>query len=240
MKKEIIIYLATLLISVIMMLVGLFTNLYPVEEALNPLVSLVVSIFVVIIGERIANFYREENKLRKFENKLPPNLTGIEQFNNLDDALNYLSSKIPTAEIIYNTRIEKKNEKQRAVRDSENKYDNIIKKAILEKDIELQEVVSTRFKRSASERLKLTIESGTYNVKYIDIIPPSFLNFTILDYGNNSREILIGWATSGLKSELHQPTFKIKDTRVVDYFQQIFDAMFFYGKEIKSDEEDVS
>lgn len=240
MKKEIIIYLATILLSFVMMLVGLFTNLYPIDETLNPLVSLVVSIFVIIVGERIANFYREENKLLKFESKLPPNLTGIEQFNNLDDALNYLSTKFSKAEIIYNTRIEKKNEQQRAVRDSEIKYGEVIKKAITKKDVELQEVVSKRFKSSASERIKLTSENGTYNVKYIDIIPPSFLNFIILDYGNNSKEVLIGWATSGLKSELHQPTFKIKDERVVNYFQQIFDAMFFYGKDIENEKDDVS
>ncbi len=240
MKKEIIIYLSSILLSGIMLLVGLFSKLYPVDATLNPLVSLVVSIFIIIIGERIANFQREEAKLEKFESKLPPNLTGIEQFNNLDEALNYITSKIPKAEIIYNTRIEKMNEKQRAARDSEKKYREVIDMSISKKDVEFQEIVSDSFKNNAIERFKLTAESGTYNAKYIDIIPPSFLNFTILDYGNNSREILIGWATSGLKSELHQPTFMIKDNRVVDYFQQIFDAMFFYGKDIENGNDEIS
>lgn len=232
MKKEIIIYLVTILISLIMMLVGLFTNIYPVDEGVKPLVSLTVSIFVVFIGERLANYTREENSLKKFEKKLPNHLTQITQFYSLDEALGYLTFNLQRAEVIYNTRIEKLGEKNRKNRASETKYNEAIMNVISKHDVELNEVISLRFENSAKERLNLTNENGTYNVRLINIVPPSFLNFTILDYGNNIKELIIGWATCGLKSEIHQPTFKIDDDRVIEYFQQIFDAMYINGKNL--------
>ena len=232
MKKEIIIYLASALVAVILMLVGLFTDLYPISDDLKPLTSLSVAIFAFIVGERVANYIREDNTIKSIRSQIPDKLTTIIRLNSLDEALDYLTYNIKRAEVLYNTRIEKTNEKDRSPRKSEIAFSNALNELIVEKDIELKEVFSPKFRQSAVERLKLTKNIGTYDARLIDIVPPSFLNFTIIDYGNDTKDLIIGWATCGIKSEIHQPSFVIHDNRIVEYFQDIFDAMYSNGADI--------
>lgn len=66
---------------------------------------------------------------------------------------------------------------------------------------------------------------GIYKAYQIDCTFPSFLNFKIVTYDDDRREVWVGWRISATSGSLAEPCFVSEDQYIIEIFQKWFDEL---------------
>lgn len=187
-----------------------------------------LSIYILILTDRITGYLSKQKTLEEIISSLPQGMHSIRKFEDSKSAMDYLSNKIKTAKLVKNTMIEKRDEVINQNYRSD--FDSAILKTLSKRTkLEYIEVVSQNFVSKSKERAKNS--KATYNSFLLPEIPTAFLNFSIIKLDANEKELIIGWSTN--VTIQNQEAFLIRDTRLIDYFEHIFDSMKTLGKKIK-------
>ena len=224
---EIIIYLVTLILSGAAFVAGLSTNFFSLVPTGQPaqLASALVSILIIVLGDRFA----ASQKQKQFHQNLIsltmrlPNVDLIKEFTDSNEALLYITNRLPEAMTVLNTKISRVPIEPRP--DIKRRYVAAIKKG-LRKDLVYKDVISSCF-QPYSKDLAVYSEDhpGRYQYEILDVGAPCFLNFTILDYGDE-KDLVVGWAVSA-KIGVEQRAYKIRDNRIIEYFTQYHTNLYF-------------
>lgn len=229
--KELILYIIVILFAVGSLILGLTTDVFGLieDEANVPLASAAIAIFVMLIGDRVTAVIRESSFQKGLNDTIQnikrstPNLYSITEFESSDIAMEYLCTRLQFTKLILNTKVSK--DTIPPSRDIGVKYLVAIKSA-LNNGLVYKDIISPGFQDYANELAEFqTNAKGTYQFTLLDSINPTFLNFTILEYKNGERELIIGWATSQYMGT-EQRAYAIKDSRVVAYFDSYYTALY--------------
>lgn len=218
--------ISVLIISLDQKMFGYFNEPFQIQAA-----SFSIAFFVVLIGDRIAVLISRRENIKNFKDLLAgeqlktnsiiskcfqglPHYNLVVEFDTSDDAMQYATSKISKCKTVYNTKISK---------DAVNVNTNIgnpfieeIKNGI-KNGLVVHDIVSLGFEPQSRELAEYSeAYPGVYSFKVQKESSNSFLNFILLDYGND-KELIIGWATSAFWGT-GQKAFKIRDQRLISYF----------------------
>jgi hypothetical protein len=101
----------------------------------------------------------------------------------------------------------------------------------------LREIVNDPWKKAALERCN-EIEllgkgcKGNYYAQLLATTLPSFINFSILEYDDNVKEVVFGWAiTKGRRFE--QKCFSTTEQSIVNFFETWFNDLYSAAENIK-------
>lgn len=236
-----IVYIITIILTGVALFVGLSSNMFGLFDNQTKIqfASFASSVLILLIGDRLATLLSNRNLIQDhaqiIDNKIQdhalnidnkfseiPQINVIKEFATSDDALLYLANRIQDSKVIMNTKISKEVIQYR--QDVGSLFNSAIKKA-LKNGLIYRDLISPGFEDS-SEKLKQYSDNcnGTYEYQIQDEITSSFLNFIILDYGDE-EELVFGWATS-VYMGMEQKAYKVRDKRVISYFKDYHRSLF--------------
>ncbi len=220
--------IGALLVSLDQKMFGFFQESFQIQAA-----SFSITFLVIFIGDRIAVLISRKDQIRNIRNLFIlehsktvteiskcfmglPQYNLIVQFDTSDMAMEYATSKISKCKTVYNTKISKDAIPVKAkIGDS---YVDEIKKG-LKNGLVVNDIVSLGFEAQCKELTEYAKEHpGVYSYRIQNESSSAFLNFILLDFGNN-KELIIGWATCSFWGT-EQKAFKIRDERLISYFTE--------------------
>lgn len=228
-KWEIVTYVLTAILSLLSIIGGIRTDFIGLVEpgADAAVVSTAVAIVILLIGDRTAGWIKDK-RLRHDITVVVSNLARslpshyfIREFPSSDDAMGYLSRRLPLARAAFNTKICK--DAIPPSRDTGDRYTTAIGTA-LEAGVFYKDIVSPGYMNYAKE-LRCYQGKGQYHFRVLDSDVPSFLNFIVLEYDEEDEEAVIGWATSKT-SWTDERAYLIKDRRLISYLREYHTALF--------------
>lgn len=137
------------------------------------------------------------------------------------DAYDYLVVNLPNAQSAWNTRLSGHGITPKYDSRSGKQYREYIEKAIAG-GLEFTEIVTEAWSEDARALEESVAKSNTtnyysYSVLNSDI--PPILNFIIIRYRDDRREVMSGWVNSRNRN-WEQPCLLFRDPRIVEYFTQ--------------------
>lgn len=228
---EILIYTLCLILALVAYVFGISDDFFGLLS--DPTHSILASFFggilIFLIGDRITAGIREHLLKTAIANSTTKAFSGIPQINNVieypssDHAMRYLTSRIPDAAIMLNTKISKEKVEPRS--DVGPEFHKAIKKAV-KSGLCIKDIVSEKYHDTAEEfKNESDSMTGTYQYSVMQEAPPCFLNFIILEYSTGEKELMFGWATSNYMGT-EQKAYMIRDSRVISYFEKYHTALF--------------
>jgi len=216
-------YIFTTLVSVISFILTVKSDFFGLikDASASTMASLGLAILLFLIGERLTNAQSQRsfnnnlvNEIQKHLSSLPVANT-ITEFTSADLAMDYLCEKLPTAKIVWNTKISKDAISPRDAFAS--KYSKALREA-LKKGLVYKDILSPGFTEYASDIEQFCKNKpGKYLFKVVDVKLNSFINFIVIEHKNGEKELVFGWATSDLNGT-ESPAYRITDTRIVNYY----------------------
>lgn len=220
---EFAIYVLITLLSALSIILGpaIALKWYPNEIAVANFVSFGLAVIIVLIGDRVANAQREKTVIKKLRGDFLkiPSVDIIRVFPDCDIALEYITARLPEARVVHNTKISQNLIESNSPNNASERFHRALKAALKSRNgIVIVDVISDVFSDygKSMETFSQPV-AGTYHCTRRTIDVPSFLNFTILDFGDEQKELIFGWATSPANWP-NQKAFKVQDKRVIEYF----------------------
>lgn len=225
---EVVVYVAGLLLSLasfVLTSLTKFGGLVP-DSAQAEVGALALSVFLFLIADRIANSVRDNIHFRQLSSDFKtavsaiPNYDTIFEFTSCDEAMVYLSKRLPGARVVLNTKVSPDAippRREVASRYAEAMHEGFVNGMVY------RELVSTVFAEDARHLAKE--HEGQYSFQAIQPGSSCFLNFIVLDYEGEPDEVVVGWATSRYAG-MEQKAYRIRDKRIVKYFQEYHTALW--------------
>ena len=217
------IYIITIILSVLALFFSLSKNMFGLfdDPTHVQFASFAMALLIIFIGDRLASLLSGHTLLENISqmindkfNKVP-HINVIKEFSTSDDAMKYIASRVQDCKVILNTKISKEAIQPR--RDIGLLYMNAVKKA-LKNGLVYRDIISPGFENYSEELKEYSVKcDGNYEYRLQESTSSSFLNFIILDFGDE-EELVLGWATSFYMGPA-QKAFKIKDKRIISYFK---------------------
>ena len=223
---KIVVYIGELIVRIEQKMFGIFNESFQIQAA-----SFSIALLIILIGDRIAVLISRKEHIKNFDELMIeehhkttseilkcfkgfPQYNLIVEFDTSDEAMEYATSKISKCKIVYNTKISKDSVPVR--KNVGNPYVEEIKKGI-KNGLVVHDIVSLGFEPQCKELAEYSEDySGVYSYRIQKESSNSFLNFILLDFGND-KELIIGWATCSFWGN-EQKAFKIQDNRLISYF----------------------
>lgn len=224
------IYIITIILSGLALFMSLSNNMFGLfnDPTHVQFASFAAAILIIFIGDRLASLLSKSNLLQNLSQMLSdklnevPQINVIKEFATSDDALKYIASRVQDSKVILNTKISKEAIPPR--QDIGLLFTNAIKKA-LKNGLVYRDIISPGFEEYSKELKQYSVKcNGNYEYRIQEGISSSFLNFIILDYGDE-EELVFGWATSSFMGT-EQKAFKLRDKRLITYFKDYHHSLF--------------
>jgi hypothetical protein len=232
MWTDIIVYSISILLAVAGLVFGAWDPLWRatgLDRDLRPGMTMAASVVVLLAGHYLAVVLREsalaakiEDSFDAFSRTMTSSLHGVEAlvvFQTSDDAMNYLTSRLPKASKVWNTRITVGGIGDYSTAASK-RYAHAVEQAII-RGVFFREVVGSTFANRAAD-LRTAGQSRGYNYDYTKIADPSspMFNFIIIEDDHGEREILFGWVITPSHG-FEQNCFKSRNGHLVGQFMSI-------------------
>lgn len=228
-KAGVFIYTITTIIAFIGFFAGITTDFFGLlaKPEYVPIGSCSIGILALLIGDRIASSItissQNEHQRQKLEEYISstPLLNLITEFRDCDTAMEYLTSRMPFAHTIWNTKISGDSIEPR----DGSRYESALKQSI-KLGLDYKDIVSAGFDEYANGLQKNAQgKKGTYSYKTLTDHPNSFINFVIIRDRNGDEELIFGWATSKNRGN-EQSAFKVMDKRIISFFKEYHGDLF--------------
>lgn len=221
--RDLLLYLLGLVIFAVTLIVGIRTDVWGTvqDPSTAVLASLALSLGAFLVLDRIAaamrdvsNYDRVASAIADLQGELP-RAAGVFEFASSNDAMQELSSLIPNARLVLNTKVSKAAVMARS--DVGQEYERAIEKG-LRRGLTYRDVVSEGFVDYAESLTRYAEgKRGEYSYVVLREVAPVFLNFIVIEMPSGERQLIVGWATSAA-SGAEQKAFRLVDPRVIDYF----------------------
>jgi hypothetical protein len=208
--------------------------------------TIALSLFVLLAGFLIAYYLQQSDvrdRLTALGERLPSELreainsqpqVDVLAVVNGDQALRLLCERIKTAEVVLNTRITAGTTIYSITPKSLENWERAMRAAIRAGAI-FREVVSEGWQDLARERVAaLAGYKGIYEASRIPFLLPAFLNFTVMQHTDGSKEVWFGWIMSPTHG-VEQACMRSTERRLVQLFESWHAALFAGGATVAAD-----
>jgi len=224
-KRYIISYLITVIISAISIAIGLLTITNQDVKLLFTLVFPVLSFFA---ADKITSLLQSQSENNELALKIIASIPSSDTFlliKNSNIAFEYIYNSIDHAVDIKNTRISINPVKESYVSKKQKMTDDKIK-TLLKKGVNYSNVVSQKYTDSISDFHKFAKQhktEGQFRGNILGNVNFPVINFMVIDYAH-SKELLMGWAVAS-NWDHTRPVFLIREKNIVEYFEILHEQL---------------
>jgi hypothetical protein len=226
-------------------IVALGGTIFEVWSELNSglLKAIFAAVSVILVGDKASVLIETHNTLSeaRFSESLIYKIPGllaqhkdIITFKDFSDSLNYLMARVPSADNLINTAFRYNKSKSSAFKvngsDLQNKWLKC-KKQFVSDGKTFREIFSIHFDSSDDQVLfaNQMVRSGrNYEFARLDEFIYRPLQFIILDYGNQDKEVMFGWHYPAQNSG---PTFLSRHSGLISFFEAYFAQLWELARE---------
>lgn len=154
--------------------------------------------------------------------------TGLYDYHTGDEAMQTLAALLPTLRTVWNTRIFTQRDNP-TDHPAYSMWNNAIRGSVLA-GLTFKEVMSQGNQDLAQERRAATRGGrGSYQASILRYPLPSFLNFSVLENHDGSKEVWFGWVISRAGG-FEGPVIRTSETRIVAMFEHWHGELFGAGR----------
>lgn len=234
MKKrpDAIIYFISLAVSLVFFVLGnLIARPLPLTDQQKAAFSALCTVAPLLFGHYIAVHRRLDDALSAIDRI--PKLSALKVFSSSEDAIRYITSRLPLAKRFFNTRLPPKVVDEYPQSQAYEEYQSQIKECLLE-GLEIREILGTAFARHSEELSTLAQGNrSSYTGQLIDQPTHAFINFTVLEYSVDEREVIFGWAISQMPG-FPDTCFATTERRMTDFFLAMFQDLWASSKSVST------